>query len=185
MLKAYLFFPITVVCLVCGCSSPEKKYNPYLSEEKLREMGFYAYVIPQSIAEELGVTRTIYLGSTSCYQADSSSTMQYSPVQIWYKDKNDQEVLKITLAPINTFYSPYPENAQINTLNIGESPLFAGNAKYYITKNNDFVALLYDSSGMQVVIISQNMDHMSLVTLIKQLEILGKNNGNPWDNICK
>lgn len=173
--------------VLTACSEDNQNTEIHLSEAKLAEEGYYAYIIPRSFEKVLGLKRDIYIYSLDIHCNQSSASGQGSPLVISYKDSNGYNKLSIQITPYLVLPTPTEE---FFSANVNSQWTLEQSIPYYINSDGYIVYSFVDLFGMYVAIsISKDyFKRINLGKLMKSLTYIGppvETVNNPWVDRCK
>ena len=92
-----LIFALVTIVLISGITIYLRNRINFddLSFDQLATGGYYAYVLPDTLTEQSGSTRTIRMNSFT-WQCEWHNEL-WNPVRVWYKDKSGKLALEINI----------------------------------------------------------------------------------------
>lgn len=154
----------------------------YLAEWELKAAGYYAYVLPENLQNELNWEREIHIYSLGC--AENQSDDPYRPLRIWYDDDQQNRKLDITIFPNRGPF--FRADIKTTPIEIDSEWILNGNAEYYLSEDGIVVVMFTDRVGMEVSI-AADMPMEQLKELISELAYIGRDIdsvSNPWVDAC-
>lgn len=157
-----------------------------LSIEALEREGFYVYVLPTNIVNEMSLTRNIRMTSFDAHcSQDFADENTWNPITINYTDNSGKHILYVSISPQDALFDLTRETS---TVSIEADWILNREGEYYTANDeNGIVMKVKDSNGLDVVITS-TFPLDQLVRLIESLEIVGQvheNELNAWEFACE
>jgi hypothetical protein len=172
-----------VILALAACSNASQT-DLHLTEQQLANAGYYAYVLPERYETDLHWSQDIHIYSFNVHCTPVSSSEFFNPVNISYKDEEDNPVLTVSIAPD---YEVWDRRKTTTSITLESEWVSDKEGEYYLTDVGTIALKFTDVLDMEVVVFS-SFELGNLTEVIEQLQYMGPNIddvGNPWLAACE